>query len=62
IPSACICELMGEYGKAMSKDEAVEYAYKEESIFLEGAEIIEYWNERTSHPILKREAIWEEVV
>ncbi|MEW5761434.1 MAG: 3,4-dihydroxy-2-butanone-4-phosphate synthase, partial [Candidatus Thermoplasmatota archaeon] len=41
IPSACICELMGEYGKAMSKDEAVEYAYKEESIFLEGAEIIE---------------------
>jgi len=43
VPSATVCEMMGEDGKAMSKKEAKAYARKHGFVFLEGAEIIEAW-------------------
>lgn len=43
IPSATICEMMGENGKSLSKDEAKKYAEKNHLIFLEGKEIKEEW-------------------
>jgi 3,4-dihydroxy 2-butanone 4-phosphate synthase len=42
-PSATICEMMGDDGKAMSKEKAHEYAKRYGLVYLEGAEIIEEW-------------------
>jgi 3,4-dihydroxy 2-butanone 4-phosphate synthase len=42
-PSATICEMMGEDGRAMSKEEARKYAEQRDLVFLEGSEIIEAW-------------------
>jgi 3,4-dihydroxy 2-butanone 4-phosphate synthase len=42
-PSATICEMMGDDGKAMRKDKAQEYAKRYGLPYLEGAEIIEAW-------------------
>ncbi|MDW5562762.1 MAG: 3,4-dihydroxy-2-butanone-4-phosphate synthase [Methanomassiliicoccus sp.] len=42
-PSATICEMMGEDGKAMRKEKAQEYARRYGVPYLEGAEIIEAW-------------------
>ena len=47
-PSATVCEMMADDGKAMSKERAREYAKTHGSIFLEGAEILGAWKERTT--------------
>lgn len=44
-PSATVCEMMGDDGKALSKEEARKYAKSREIVFLEGAEIVEAWRE-----------------
>jgi len=45
VPSATVCEMMGDDGKALSKSEAKSYAKKHGLVFLEGAEIIAAWRE-----------------
>lgn len=45
LPSATICEMMGDDGKALPKDKAQEYARRYGLTFLEGDEIIEAWKE-----------------
>ncbi len=42
-PSATICEMMGDNGYALTKDEAKKYAEKNNLIFLEGKEIMKEW-------------------
>jgi 3,4-dihydroxy 2-butanone 4-phosphate synthase len=42
-PSATICEMMGDNGKALSKEKAKEYAREFNMVFLEGNEITEAW-------------------
>jgi 3,4-dihydroxy 2-butanone 4-phosphate synthase len=37
------CEIMGDDGKALSKEKAIEYAKENNLIFLEGEEIIKAW-------------------
>jgi 3,4-dihydroxy 2-butanone 4-phosphate synthase len=44
LPSATICEMMGDDGKALSREKAQEHARRYGLTFLEGAEIIEAWN------------------
>ncbi|OGS41639.1 MAG: 3,4-dihydroxy-2-butanone-4-phosphate synthase [Euryarchaeota archaeon RBG_16_62_10] len=43
VPSATVCEMMGDDGKALSKEAARAYAGARGMAFLEGAEIIEAW-------------------
>lgn len=43
IPAASGCEMMGDNGKALSKDKSKQYAKKHNLVFLEGKEIIEAW-------------------
>lgn len=45
VPSATVCEMMGEDGKALSKDGAKAYAKEQGLAFLEGAEVVEAWKE-----------------
>jgi 3,4-dihydroxy 2-butanone 4-phosphate synthase len=42
-PSATICEMMGEDGRALTKEKAQEYAKRFGLVYLDGAEIIEEW-------------------
>jgi 3,4-dihydroxy 2-butanone 4-phosphate synthase len=42
-PSATICEMMGDDGKALPKDRAKTYAEANGYSFLEGAEVVEAW-------------------
>jgi len=42
-PSATICEMMGDDGRALSKNEAKKYAENNDLVFLEGKEILEAW-------------------
>ena len=42
-PSGSGCEIMGNNGKALSKEKAEEYANKHGLVFLEGKQIIEAW-------------------
>ena len=43
IPSATICEMMGDDGRALSKEDAKEYAEARNLVFLEGQDVIEAW-------------------
>ena len=43
VPSATVCEMMGDDGRALSKKEANAYADQRGLVFLEGSEIIEAW-------------------
>ena len=43
IPAGSGCEIMGDNGKALSKDKAKEYADKKGLVFLEGKAIVEEW-------------------
>jgi len=43
IPAGSGCEIMGDDGKALSKDKAEEYANKQGLVYLEGKEIVEAW-------------------
>jgi len=45
-PSATICEMMGDDGNAMSKEEVKTYAKNNNYVFLEGKDIIEAWSRR----------------
>ena len=45
VPSATVCEMMGDDGKATSKARAHEYAKAHGLVFLEGTEIIAAWRE-----------------
>lgn len=45
VPSATVCEMMGNDGKALPKTEARTYAEKHGFVFLEGAEVVEAWRE-----------------
>lgn len=47
VPSATVCEMMGDDGKALSKAQAKVYAEKNRLAFLEGADIIEAWRGRS---------------
>lgn len=42
-PTGSGCEIMGDHGRALSKDDAEKYAEKHDLIFLEGKEIVEAW-------------------
>jgi len=42
-PAGSGCEIMGDNGKALSKEKSEEYAKKHGLVFLEGKEIIEAW-------------------
>jgi 3,4-dihydroxy 2-butanone 4-phosphate synthase len=44
IPAGSGCEIMGENGKALSKEDARRYAEKNGFTFLEGKEIVRAWN------------------
>ncbi len=43
VPSATVCEMMGDDGEALSKEKAIEYAEREGLCFLEGKEVIDAW-------------------
>ena len=45
VPVGSGCEIMGENGKALSKEDARHYAEKNGLIFLEGKDIVRAWNE-----------------
>jgi len=45
VPSATICEMMGDDGRALSKAEAQAYAQRRGLIFLEGREVVEAWRQ-----------------
>ncbi|MCL1984348.1 MAG: 3,4-dihydroxy-2-butanone-4-phosphate synthase [Methanomassiliicoccaceae archaeon] len=45
-PSATICEMMGDDGNAMNKDDVRKYALKNGYTFVEGGEIIDSWKGR----------------
>ncbi len=42
-PSGSGCEMMGDNGRALSKENAIKYAKDNNLIFLEGKEIVEAW-------------------
>jgi 3,4-dihydroxy 2-butanone 4-phosphate synthase len=48
VPSATVCEMIGDDGKAMAKDRAREYANQRGLVLIEGSEIIEAWREKKS--------------
>lgn len=43
-PSATICEMMGDDGNSMRKEETIKYAEDHDLIFITGDEIIKAWN------------------
>lgn len=45
VPSATVCEMMGDDGKALPKTGARAYADKHGLVYLEGAEVVEAWRE-----------------
>jgi len=46
LPSATICEMMGDDGGAMSKEDMISYASKNGYTFVEGEEILKAWKRR----------------
>lgn len=45
IPVGSGCEMMGEKGKALPKEDAKQYAKKNNLVYLEGAEIVKGWKQ-----------------
>jgi 3,4-dihydroxy 2-butanone 4-phosphate synthase len=45
VPVGNGCEIMGDSGKALSKDDARDYAEKNKLTFLEGKDIVRAWNQ-----------------
>jgi 3,4-dihydroxy 2-butanone 4-phosphate synthase len=45
VPSATVCEMMGDNGRALSKKDAQTYAKDHGLTFLDGAEIVDAWKE-----------------
>ena len=48
VPSATVCEMMGDDGRALSKARAIDYARKHGLTFLEGADVVQAWREPRS--------------
>ncbi len=48
VPSATVCEMMGDDGAALSKSKAQEYARTHGQVYLTGEEVIRAWRERKS--------------
>jgi 3,4-dihydroxy 2-butanone 4-phosphate synthase len=48
VPSATICEMVGNNGHSTPKNESVAYAQKNGLVFIEGSDVIRLWNERES--------------
>ncbi len=44
IPSATICEMMGDDGRALAKELSAGYARENGLVFLEGAQVKEFWD------------------
>jgi 3,4-dihydroxy 2-butanone 4-phosphate synthase len=44
-PTATICEMLGPHGRALSVEEAKEYARRHDTVFLRGTEIVEAWGQ-----------------
>jgi 3,4-dihydroxy 2-butanone 4-phosphate synthase len=44
IPSATICEMMGDDGRALAKEQAAAYGRANGFVFLEGAQVKEFWD------------------
>lgn len=44
-PAGSGCEMMGEHGKALPKEDAKRYAEKNNFVYLEGADIIKAWKQ-----------------
>jgi len=49
IPTATICEMIGEDGRSLPREEAKKYAEERNLVFLEGEEIVEAWKNGQSH-------------
>jgi 3,4-dihydroxy 2-butanone 4-phosphate synthase len=47
VPSATICEMMGDDGRAMTRQDAKEYAGARNLVFLEGRDVVEAWRTRS---------------
>ena len=47
IPSATICEMLGDDGRALAKDDAKKYAERRNHVFLEGQDVSEAWRARS---------------
>lgn len=45
VPAGSGCEIMGNNGRALSKEDAIRYAEKNNFVFLEGKEIIQAWKQ-----------------
>lgn len=45
VPSATVCEMMGDDGNALPKSEALAYGERHGIVFIEGADIISAWKE-----------------
>jgi 3,4-dihydroxy 2-butanone 4-phosphate synthase len=45
VPSATVCEMMGEDGYALGKEGARRYAEERGLVFLDGASVISAWKE-----------------
>jgi len=45
IPAGSGCEIMGNDGKALSKEDTKEYAKRNNFVFLEGKEIVKAWKQ-----------------
>lgn len=45
VPSATVCEMMGDDGKALPKAAARSYADRNGFVYLEGAEVVDAWKE-----------------
>ena len=45
VPAGSGCEIMGDNGKALSKDKAKQYAHENGLVFLEGKEIVKAWKQ-----------------
>jgi 3,4-dihydroxy 2-butanone 4-phosphate synthase len=46
IPSATICEMVGNNGHSTPKKDSLAYAQERELVFIEGRDVIDVWNER----------------
>ncbi len=45
VPSATVCEMMGDDGKELPKDAARAYAQRNGLVYLEGADVVDAWKE-----------------
>lgn len=49
VPSATICEMLGDDGRALGKKAAQAYAQRHGLVFLTGQEVVDAWQDRTLH-------------